>query len=207
MAQPVDFRKTIFLGLGEPYSGKSTTLGAIGLAFEIKHFSSGEMLRGEATVAAYQDAGLLIPDEVYLPTITASLSMYLHTQTNNPAIILDGAIRTSAQIEPIEKFLRQSGYENFIVLNFTGVNDGQLLDRMHTRIATNPVARKDDKPEVFTTRLQIFRKEKDALLTALGTANWKIVEVDAGPHPDTVFLNAISAMKEALQNPQPNTET
>jgi adenylate kinase len=152
--------------LGPPGAGKGTQATRIVDRFSIPQLSTGDMLR--EAVADGTDAGLrvkhimdrgeLVPDELVVSVIANRID---HSDAAN-GFILDGFPRTVAQAEALDLELATRGIKLDAVLELE-VEEDALLDRIRGRAeeAANrgePV-RRDDNPEVFKTRLDVYREQ------------------------------------------------
>jgi adenylate kinase len=152
--------------LGPPGAGKGTQATRIVDRLSIPQLSTGDMLReavadGTASglrVKDIMDRGELVPDDVVVSVIASRID---HSDAAN-GFILDGFPRTVAQAEALDQELAARGIKLDAVLELE-VDEDALLDRIRGRAeeAANrgePV-RRDDDPEVFKTRLQVYRAQ------------------------------------------------
>jgi adenylate kinase len=152
--------------LGPPGAGKGTQATRIVDRLSIPQLSTGDMLReavadGTASglrVKDIMDRGELVPDDVVVSVIASRID---HSDAAN-GFILDGFPRTVAQAEALDQELAARGIKLDAVLELE-VDEDALLDRIRGRAeeAANrgePV-RRDDNPEVFKTRLQVYRAQ------------------------------------------------
>jgi adenylate kinase len=152
--------------LGPPGAGKGTQATRIVDRFCIPQLSTGDMLReavAEGTASGLRvnhimDRGELVPDDVVVSVIANRID---HSDAEN-GFILDGFPRTVAQAEALDQELAARGIKLDAVLELE-VDEDALLDRIRGRAeeAANrgePV-RRDDNPEVFKTRLDVYREQ------------------------------------------------
>jgi adenylate kinase len=152
--------------LGPPGAGKGTQATRIVDRLSIPQLSTGDMLReavAEGTASGLRvkdimDRGELVPDDVVVSVIASRID---HSDAAN-GFILDGFPRTVAQAEALDQELAARGIKLDAVLELE-VDEDALLDRIRGRAeeAANrgePV-RRDDNPEVFKTRLQVYRAQ------------------------------------------------
>lgn len=98
--------------IGPPGSGKGTQAARVADKLNIKHLSTGDILREavkEETdlgqkAKAYMEKGELVPDELMLALIEKELD-----KIGDSGWILDGFPRTMAQAEALEKMLDERG--------------------------------------------------------------------------------------------------
>jgi len=152
--------------LGPPGAGKGTQATRIVDRFCIPQLSTGDMLReavasGTASglrVKNLMDLGELVPDDVVVSVVANRID---HSDAAN-GFILDGFPRTVTQAEALDQELAARGIKLDAVLDLE-VDEAALLDRIRGRAEEaarkgEPV-RRDDNPEVFKTRLDIYRAQ------------------------------------------------
>jgi len=152
--------------LGPPGAGKGTQATKIAARLGIPQLSTGDMLR-EAVASRstsglrakhIMDRGELVPDDVVLSVVTNRID---HSDTVN-GFILDGFPRTVTQAEALDQELATRGIKLDAVLELE-VDEDALLDRIRGRAeeaANNgECIRSDDNPEVFKTRLDVYRAQ------------------------------------------------
>src|SRR6266480_3418171 len=152
--------------LGPPGAGKGTQATKIAMRLGIPQLSTGDMLR-EAVASRstsglrakhIMDRGELVPDDVVVSVVTNRID---HSDTAN-GFILDGFPRTVTQAEALDQELATRGIKLDAVLELE-VDEDALLDRIRGRAeeaANNGERiRSDDNPEVFKTRLDVYRAQ------------------------------------------------
>jgi adenylate kinase len=150
--------------LGPPGAGKGTQATRIVGRFCVPQLSTGDMLReavAEGTAAGLRvkhvmDRGELVPDDVVVSVIANRID---HADAAK-GFVLDGFPRTVAQAEALDRELAARGIKLDAVLELE-VDEDALLDRIRGRAEAaarkgEPV-RRDDNPEVFKTRLEVYR--------------------------------------------------
>src|SRR6478672_9656005 len=152
--------------LGPPGAGKGTQATRIVDHYCIPQLSTGEMLREAVAsgtslglrVKHIMDRGELVPDDVVVSVIANRID---HSDATN-GFILDGFPRTVAQAEALDQELATRGIRLDAVLELE-VDEYALLERIRGRAqqaANNGESiRSDDNPEVFKTRLDVFRAQ------------------------------------------------
>jgi adenylate kinase len=152
--------------LGPPGAGKGTQATRIVDRLSIPQLSTGDMLReavadGTASglrVKDIMDRGELVPDDVVVSVIASRID---HSDAAN-GFILDGFPRTVAQAEALDQELAARGIKLDAVLELE-VDEDALLDRIRGRAeeaaSRGEPVRRDDNPEVFKTRLQVYRAQ------------------------------------------------
>ena len=152
--------------LGPPGAGKGTQAKKIVARLGIPQLSTGDMLR-EAVASRstsglrakhIMDRGELVPDEVVVSVVTNRID---HLDTAN-GFILDGFPRTVTQAEALDQELATRGIKLDAVLELE-VDEDALLDRIRGRAeeatTSGGYIRSDDNPEVFKTRLDVYRAQ------------------------------------------------
>src|SRR6478752_7066661 len=193
--------------LGPPGVGKGTQATRIVDRFSIPQLSTGNMLR--EAVADGTDAGLrvkhimdrgeLVPDDVVVWVIANRID---HSDAAN-GFVLDGFPRTVAQAEALDRELATRGIKLDAVLELE-VDEDALLERIKGRAdeAANrgePV-RRDDNPEVFKTRLDVYR-EQTAPVTEYYRLQGLLNTVD-GLQPIDAVTEQLTAALAALPSHQ-----
>jgi len=192
--------------LGPPGAGKGTQATRIVDRFSIPQLSTGDMLReavAEGTASGLRvrhimDRGELVPDDVVVSVIANRID---HSDTAN-GFILDGFPRTVAQAEALDQELPTRGIKLDTALQLE-VDEDALLNRIRGRAeeAANkgePV-RRDDNPEVFKTRLDVYR-EQTAPVTEYYRSQGLLNIVD-GLQPIDVVTEQLTAALAALPSP------
>ena len=152
--------------LGPPGAGKGTQAAKIATRLGIPQLSTGDMLREAAASRStsglrakhIMDRGELVPDDVVVSVVTNRID---HSDTAN-GFILDGFPRTVTQAEALDRELATRHIKLDAVLELE-VDEDALLDRIRGRAeeAANNGGRirSDDNPEVFKTRLDVYRAQ------------------------------------------------
>jgi len=152
--------------LGPPGAGKGTQATRIVTRFAIPQLSTGDMLRqavAEGTAAGLRvkhimDRGELVPDDVVVSVIANRID---HSDAAN-GFVLDGFPRTVAQAEALDRELATRGIKLDAVLELE-VDEDALLERIKGRAdeaaSRGELVRRDDNPEVFKIRLDVYREQ------------------------------------------------
>jgi len=155
-----------FLIFGPPGSGKGTQSVKLAEKFNLKHLSTGDMLRAE--IAAGTDLGKkmsnimskgeLVPDEVVIEMIANKID-----GTKGAAgFLFDGFPRTVAQTEALELMLNERGMkiDSMLVLD---VDHDELVKRLILRADLS--GRPDDKdPDVIENRIDVYRAKTEPII-------------------------------------------
>jgi len=148
---------------GAPGSGKGTQSKLIAEKYNLKHLSTGDMLRNEIKLQTeigkkaeqFISRGQLVPDEMIVAMLDHVLDKEMH---HYKGIILDGFPRTFAQAEALEKLLKKRNEEISLLLDLK-VNDEELISRLLKRAEISN--RSDDKLDVIRKRLEIYYQNAD----------------------------------------------
>jgi adenylate kinase len=193
--------------LGPPGAGKGTQATRIAARFCIPQLSTGEMLREAAAECStsglrakhIMDRGELVPDEIVVSVVADRID---HSDAAN-GFILDGFPRTVTQAQALDQELATRGIKLDAVLELE-VDEDALLDRIRGRAEAaarkgEPV-RSDDNPEVFKTRLEVYRA-----LTAPVTEYYRpqgLLNIVDGLQPIEVVTEQLAAALAALPSHQ-----
>jgi adenylate kinase len=152
--------------LGPPGAGKGTQATRIVGRLAIPQLSTGDMLRaavasGTASglrVKHIMDRGELVTDEVVVSVVANRID---DSDAAN-GFILDGFPRTVTQAEALDRELATRGIKLDAVLELD-VDEDALLNRIRGRAeeaaSRGEPVRRDDNPEVFKTRLDVYRAQ------------------------------------------------
>lgn len=150
---------------GPPGAGKGTQSVSIANKYQLKHISTGEILREEVRhgtpigrkVAEFMNNGKLVQDDVLIILLTKVVeeNRYLN------GFVFDGFPRTIVQAEAFDKMLAEQGTKVSLVLSLE-VNEDELVQRLVKRAEEQ--GRIDDRPEVIRDRLETYRRKTSPLL-------------------------------------------
>ena len=150
---------------GPPGSGKGTQSERLIEKYQLKHLSTGDLLRSEIAAKtplgleakAVIDKGQLVPDEVVIGMISSALDHH----PNAKGFLFDGFPRTEAQCEALDKLLHLKHSEINVLLALD-VTEEELLKRLLNRGLTS--GRSDDtNEEVITARIKEYHKKTAAV--------------------------------------------
>jgi len=153
-------RVTRLLIMGPQGSGKGTQSKILSQIFGIPTIATGDIFReniAEGTelgklAQSYTDHGHLVPDDVTNALVRDRL---LHDDAAG-GFILDGYPRNLAQVEALDEFLAEQGWELDGVIDIDANRD-ELVARLAKRAAEE--GRVDDTDEVIARRLEIYNQE------------------------------------------------
>jgi adenylate kinase len=155
-----------FLIFGPPGSGKGTQSVRLAEKFNLKHLSTGDMLRAEIAagtelgkkMSSIMSKGELVPDEVVIEMIAAKID----STKNVAGFLFDGFPRTVAQTEALEKMLNTRGMkiDSMLVLD---VDHDELVRRLIARAEES--GRPDDKdPKVIENRIDVYKEKTEPII-------------------------------------------
>ena len=213
--------KLILLGI--PGSGKGSVAELLTSELRVPHIAPGDILREELKLGShlgeiarpYMEKGELVPDEVILK----EMKKRLRSPENEKGFILDGFPRTVVQAERLEQMLAESKKAIDFALKFE-VSEQTVIRRVGGRricsacgadfnLYTKPpekvntcdlcggklFQRADDKEEVITKRLEVYR-EQTLPIEKYYDGQGKLIRLDAEPEPEVV-LKEVLRMLEA----------
>jgi adenylate kinase len=146
---------------GPPGSGKGTQSEKLVAKYNLKHLSTGDLLRSEISrqtplgleAKKFMDKGNLVPDSVVIGMISDSLD-------NNPEVegfLFDGFPRTAVQAEELDLLLEQKNTCIDVMLALS-VSEEELVKRLSKRGETS--GRSDDKnEEIIRARIVEYHKK------------------------------------------------
>ena len=197
--------------IGAPGSGKGTQSSKLIEKFGYKHVSTGDLLRSEIKkgsdlgkkVSSLMESGQLVDDQTVLELLKANVD------TENFSYIFDGYPRNAAQANALDEVVL--GNPSKAVGVFFNIDLGKLKERLVNRrmtadgkniynLVTNPpktegicditgqelIQRKDDKEDVVTDRLDVFRKTAEELAEFYKSRD-RFYEINADADFETVF--------------------
>ncbi|MFZ2338652.1 MAG: adenylate kinase [Bacteroidales bacterium] len=155
-----------FLIFGPPGSGKGTQSVKLAEKFNLKHLSTGDMLRAEIAagtelgkkMSAIMATGELVPDEVVIEMIAGKID----STKDSAGFLFDGFPRTVAQTGALEKMLNERGMkiDSMLVLD---VDHDELVKRLILRAELS--GRPDDKdPAVIENRIGVYKAKTEPII-------------------------------------------
>ena len=177
-----------YILFGPPGAGKGTHAGAIALKYNLKHLSTGELLRAEIAAGTplgikAKDliaAGSLVPDEV----VEGMIENAFDTIKDVDGFLLDGFPRTLPQAEALDAILEKRGEKVNAVISIM-IPDSLVYERIAGRAKIE--GRADDaSPEVIAHRIQTYHAQTEPLKDYYRAAG-NYYEVDG--YPGTIEQN------------------
>ncbi len=197
---------------GPPGIGKGTIGKVLGEKWDYPVISTGDVLRenvkngtdiGEKA-KSFMRKGELVPDEIVFEALKEKIKHGNYSR----GVLIDGFPRTMKQARMLEEMFQDGN--DVVLMNFVA-SDDVLIERLSSRrICKNCGAiyhlknippkkegecdicggelmqRDDDKPEVITRRLEIFRSEAKPLLEYY-TEKYRAVTVDANDNLEEII--------------------
>lgn len=209
--------------LGAPGSGKGTIAELLTSEMGVPHISLGDILREEKKresqlgmeAQPFMEKGELVPDGIIL----TMMEKRVHQPDCDKGFILDGFPRTAVQAERLDQMLVESTKAIDCALKFE-VSEQTVIRRLGGRricsacgadfnLYTKPpekvntcdlcggklFQREDDKEEVITKRLEVYR-EQTLPIEKYYDDQGKLIRLDAEPEPEVV-LKEVLRMLEA----------
>lgn len=205
--------------LGPPGAGKGTQAALLRERFQLRHLSTGDLLRQEVRkntaigreAKALIDRGMFVSDDL----ITGMLVQELATIPAEQGLILDGYPRTVAQAKRLDTIFAELRIQLSAVLEL-GVDTESVVERLaHRRSCPNCgrsyhlkrlppkqegrcddddsalVHRPDDVEEVIRQRLETYREQTEPVV-GYYRADGRLCRVDASQPTATVSTKLIS---------------
>ncbi len=182
---------------GPPGSGKGTQSESLVAKYNLKHLSTGDLLRNEIAAKtplgmeakSFMDNGILVPDEVVIGMISSALEA-------RPAIsgfLFDGFPRTQAQAEALDKLLALHK-TNIGVMLALEVGEEELTKRLLNRGLTS--GRPDDVNElVIKERITEYQRKTTAVADYYRELD-KVVTINGEGSIEAIFAALCSAIDQ-----------
>lgn len=202
--------------MGCPGAGKGTQSAKIQAVFNLKHISTGDVLRaeiasGSALGKEVKDLiaqGNLVPDGLMISILENII------KTATQGVILDGFPRTTAQAEALEKMLKGLGREISKVI-MIDLPESEVIKRLSSRrlckacgkISANPAekvcvacggelyTRADDTPESIKHRLEVYRRDTLPVINYYEHSG-KFVKINGNQPVENVFKEIENSLEE-----------
>ena len=172
-----------YILFGPPGAGKGTHAGAIAQKYNLKHISTGELLRAEIAAGtelgtqakALIDAGSLVPDVV----VEGMIETAFDTIKGVDGFLLDGFPRNLSQAADLDKILEKRGEAVTAVVGLM-IADDTIRQRIKGRAIIE--GRADDaSDETVSNRIRTYHSQTEPLIGYYKAAGkyWD-VDVDGG---------------------------
>jgi len=185
---------------GAPGSGKGTQSQKIAEKYNLKHLSTGDLLRHEIAsetalgkeAKEFIDKGLLVPDAV----VIGMISKAIESNKTVRGFLFDGFPRTEAQAEALDKLLKL--YESSINLVVAlEVSEDELVQRLLLRGKTS--GRSDDANEqIIRERIKEYRK-KTAVVAQYYEGGGVVRSIAGEGSVEHIFDNISQTINEELE--------
>lgn len=185
---------------GPPGSGKGTQSERLVAKYDLKHLSTGDILRSEIAgqtplgleAKNFMDKGQLVPDEVVIGMISSALEK----NSRAKGFLFDGYPRTEGQAESLDKLLKLKQTEIGIVLALM-VSEEELLQRLVNRGLTS--GRSDDNNvEVIRARIVEYHKKTSAVADYYRKFN-KVINIPGEGSVDEIFESLCAKIDERIK--------
>ncbi len=168
-----------YILFGPPGAGKGTQAGSMAKKYNLRHLSTGDLLRSEIAngtelgnkAKALIEAGELVPDEV----VEGMIANAFDAEKEAEGFLLDGFPRTVAQAEALDRMLadRKEGVTAVVSIM---IPDEKIKERIRHR--ANIEGRADDaKEETINNRIKTYHDKTEPLIGFYKNAG-KYKEVD-----------------------------
>ena len=125
--------------MGPPGAGKGTQAEIISSQLEVRHLSSGDMLRSAVALQSelgkraegYMKAGELVPDDLMIEMILTEVQLVLESDTH-VGFLLDGFPRTLVQAKALDLSFEENGVRIDRIINLE-VNEEEVVQRLTAR--------------------------------------------------------------------------
>ncbi|NLZ18698.1 MAG: adenylate kinase [Bacteroidales bacterium] len=155
-----------YILFGPPGAGKGTHAGAVAQKYNLKHISTGELLRAEIAAGTELgrqaktliDAGSLVPDSV----VEGMIESAFDTIKGVDGFLLDGFPRNLAQARDLDAILEKRGESVTGVVSLM-IEDETIRKRIAHRAAIE--GRADDASEAtINNRIQTYHAQTEPLI-------------------------------------------
>ncbi len=183
---------------GPPGSGKGTQAARIAERFQLRHLSTGDMLREELRKESalgkeakrFIDEGRLVPDEVIIGMISDQIDA---TANQVKGYLFDGFPRTEAQAEALDNLLELKGTGIARVLALE-VSEDEITKRILQRGESS--GRSDDRdPAVIRNRFRVYLEETAPVAEHYRRSD-KVVDIHGEGSIDAIFEQLCAAIEE-----------
>lgn len=185
---------------GAPGSGKGTQSDFIVEKYNLKHFSTGDMIRQEIEKGtewgkiadSYISKGNFIPDEMIIDVIIPEICKVDSTENG---FILDGFPRNIAQSEALESVLNRKNKPTKVLLDLR-VDNAELTDRLLKRGLVS--GRSDDNAVTIKRRLEVYDDKTIPVSDYYRNIN-KYAAIDGSGTFEEVFERIVSVLDPLVE--------
>ena len=189
-----------YILFGPPGAGKGTHAGAIAEKYNLKHISTGELLRAEIAAGSKLgqeaktliDAGSLVPDSV----VEGMIEKAFNTIKGVDGFLLDGFPRNLSQARDLDAILAKRGEKVTAVVSLM-IDDEVIRQRIAHRAAIE--GRADDASEAtITNRIKTYHAQTEPLIAFYKEAG-KYYECDGNNGTIEDNRNRVLALVESIK--------
>lgn len=189
-----------YILFGPPGAGKGTHAGAIAEKYNLKHISTGELLRAEIAAGSKLgmeaktliDAGSLVPDSV----VQGMIENAFNTIKGVDGFLLDGFPRNLSQAKDLDAILAKRGEKVTAVISLM-IDDDVIRQRIAHRAAIE--GRADDASDaVITNRIKTYHAQTEPLIEFYKNAG-KYYECDGNKGTIEDNRNRVLALVESIK--------
>lgn len=185
---------------GPPGSGKGTQSEKLIAKYNLKHLSTGDLLRSEISrktplgieAKKFMDKGQLVPDEVVIGMISYALD-------DNPEVngfLFDGFPRTSTQAQALDRLLELK-HTSINVMLALDVTEEELVKRLVKRGETS--GRSDDNNEqVIRARIVEYNKKTSPVAEYYRKEN-KVIMIKGEGTVEEIFVALINEIDARMK--------
>lgn len=155
-----------YILFGPPGAGKGTHAGAVAEKYNMKHISTGELLRAEIAAGtelglkakSLIDDGKLVPDEV----VEGMIETAFDTIKGYDGFLLDGFPRNLSQAKDLDRILADRGEKITAIISIM-ISDEMIFERIHHRAEIE--GRADDaSDETIKNRIATYHSMTEPLI-------------------------------------------
>ena len=174
-----------FIFLGPPGCGKGTQADLLAKKLNLRHISSGVLLRAKASqdtpdaklIKGFLDRGELVPFATIMQLVIDEV------QSQSTGFILDGTPRNLQQAVALDEFFASNHIQIDHVVLFE-LSDTVSTQRLLKRAQLE--GRSDDNEETVQTRLGIYHQDTEPVI-AHYEKQGKLIRIDAAPSIEDIF--------------------
>lgn len=155
-----------YILFGPPGAGKGTHASALKVKYNLRHISTGELLRAEIAAGSELgkqaksliDAGALVPDSI----VEGMIESVFNSEKEAAGFLLDGFPRTLGQAQDLDALLSKRGEEVSAVVSIM-ITDETIKERIKGRAAIE--GRADDaNEETINNRIKTYHTQTEPLI-------------------------------------------
>lgn len=189
--------------VGPPGAGKGTQAAHLSTEYKIPHISTGDIFRANLKsgtplgiqAKSFLDSGELVPDFLTNEMVKDRLT---HSDTSN-GFLLDGFPRNVFQAEVLRELLSAKKTPIDAVLELSIANS-EIITRLSSRRTLDPATgeyyqREDDKREVITRRLEVYKEQTEPIISFYRSEGL-LITISALGEIEEISSRAIAAINQ-----------